>query len=66
MVRKYYSKKYKSYKKRYYKRSGYRKLNRKVNSVLSKLDGEVKKIDQNGQITNLEFNPFNGAYVGNN
>lgn len=45
MVRKYYSKKYKSYKKRYYKRSSYRKLNRKVNSVLSKLDGEVKKID---------------------
>lgn len=45
MVRKYYSKKYKSYKKRYYKRSGYKKLNRKVNSVLSKLDGEVKKID---------------------
>lgn len=45
MVRKYYSKKYKSYKKRYYKRSGYKKLNRKVNSMLSKLDGEVKKID---------------------
>ena len=45
MVRKYYSKKYKSYKKRYYKRSSYRKLNKKVNSVLSKLDGEVKKID---------------------
>lgn len=45
MVRKYYSKKYKSYKKRYYKRSPYKKLNRKVNSVLSKLDGEVKKID---------------------
>lgn len=45
MVRKYYSKKYKSYKKRYYKRSGYRKLNRKVNSMLSKLDGEVKKVD---------------------
>ncbi len=45
MVRKYYSKKYKSYKKRYYKRSGYKKLNKKVNSVLSKLDGEVKKID---------------------
>lgn len=45
MVRKYYSKKYKSYKKRYYKRSAYRKLNKKVNSVLSKLDGEVKKID---------------------
>ena len=38
-----------SYKKRYYKksykRSGYRKLNKKVNSMLSKLDGEVKKID---------------------
>lgn len=45
MVRKYYSKKYKSYKKRYYKRSSYRKLNKKVNSMLSKLDGEVKKID---------------------
>ncbi len=45
MVRKYYSKKSKSYKKRYYKRSSYRKLNKKVNSVLSKLDGEVKKID---------------------
>lgn len=43
MVRKYTSKK--SYKKRYYKRSSYKKLNRKVNSVLSKLDGEVKKID---------------------
>lgn len=38
-----------SYKKRYYKksykRSAYRKLNRKVNSLMSKLDGEVKKID---------------------
>lgn len=45
MVRKVYSKKYKSYKKRYYKRSSYKKLNRKVNSLMSKLDGEVKKID---------------------
>ncbi len=45
MVRKYYSKKYKSYKKRYYKRSAYRKLSKKVNSLYSKLDGEVKKID---------------------
>lgn len=38
-----------SYKKRYYKKSykksAYRKLNRKVNSLYSKLDGEVKKID---------------------
>lgn len=38
-----------SYKKRYYKKSykksAYRKLNRKVNSLMSKLDGEVKKID---------------------
>lgn len=38
-----------SYKKKYYKKaykkSSYRKLNRKVNSILSKLDGEVKKID---------------------
>lgn len=38
-----------SYKKRYYKKSykksSYRKLNRKVNSLMSKLDGEVKKID---------------------
>lgn len=45
MVRKYYSKKYKSYKKRYYKRSSYKKLNRKVSSLMSKIDGEVKKID---------------------
>lgn len=37
--------KFKSYKKRYYKRSPYRKLNKKVNSLMSKLDGEVKKID---------------------
>ena len=38
-----------SYKKRYYKKSykksAYRKLNKKVNSLMSKLDGEVKKID---------------------
>lgn len=38
-----------SYKKRYYKnsykKSAYRKLNRKVNKLLSKVDGEVKKID---------------------
>lgn len=38
-----------SYKKRYYKksykRSAYRKLNKKVNNLMSKLDGEVKKID---------------------
>ena len=38
-----------SYKKRYYKksykRSSYRKLNKKVNRLMSKLDGEVKKID---------------------
>lgn len=33
-----------SYKKTY-KKSAYKKLNRKVNKVLSKLDGEVKKID---------------------
>lgn len=38
-----------SYKKRYYKKSykksAYRKLNKKVNSLMSKLDGEVKKVD---------------------
>lgn len=38
-----------SYKKRYYKKSykntAYKKLNRKVNKLLSKIDGEVKKID---------------------
>lgn len=34
-----------SYKKYSYKRSAYKKLNRKVNSLMSKLDGEVKKID---------------------
>lgn len=38
-----------SYKKRYYKKSykksAYRKLNKKVNSLYSKLDGEVKKLD---------------------
>ena len=38
-----------SYKKRYYKKSykksSYRKLNRKLNSLYSKLDGEVKKVD---------------------
>ena len=34
-----------SYKKRYYKKSAYKKLNRKVNSLYSKLDGEVKKVD---------------------
>lgn len=38
-----------SYKKRYYKKSykksTYRKLNRKLNSLYSKLDGEVKKVD---------------------
>lgn len=38
-----------SYKKRSYKKtykkSAYKKLNKKVNSLLSKLDGEVKKVD---------------------
>lgn len=44
MARRYVSKK-RVYKKRYYKKSGYRKLNRKVNKLLSKVDGEVKKVD---------------------
>ena len=44
MPRRYVSKK-RVYKKRYYKKSGYRKLNKKVNRLLSKVDGEVKKID---------------------
>ena len=44
MPRRYISKK-RVYKKRYYKKSGYKKLNNKVNRLMSKLDGEVKKID---------------------
>lgn len=44
MPRRYVSKK-RVYKKRYYKKSGYRKLNKKVNRLLSKVDGEVKKVD---------------------
>ncbi len=44
MVRKYTSKK-RSYKKRYYKNTYYKKLNRKVNTLLSKVDGEIKKVD---------------------
>ena len=44
MPRRYISKK-RVYKKRYYKKSGYKKLNKKVNRLMSKLDGEVKKID---------------------
>ena len=44
MPRRYVSKK-RVYKKRYYKKSGYKKLNNKVNRLMSKLDGEVKKID---------------------
>lgn len=43
-VRKYAYKK-RSYKRSSYKKSGYRKLNRKVNKLLSKVDGEVKKVD---------------------
>ena len=44
MPRRYVSKK-RVYKKRYYKKSGYKKLNKKVNRLLSKVDGEVKKVD---------------------
>lgn len=43
MVRKYASKK--RYYKKTYKRSYYKKLNRKVNTLLSKVDGEIKKVD---------------------
>lgn len=42
MARKYT---YKRRSKKSYKNSGYKKLNKKINKIYSKLDGEVKKID---------------------
>lgn len=42
--KRYYKKR--NYKKSY-KKSSYRKLNRKVKSLMSKVDGEVKKVDRN-------------------